>query len=159
MEYTSNDLKKNIEVQKDVMLDKIFLGKGIKIDNIYFDLGKWNIRKDASKELDKIVKLLIDNPELVIELGSHTDCRSSSASNLELSNKRALSSADYILNKGIDKKRITSKGYGETQLVNHCECEGTKVVPCTEKEHQANRRTEFKVIGYVQKNGTIIIPN
>ncbi|MGL4598239.1 MAG: OmpA family protein [Bacteroidia bacterium] len=146
------------DVTKDVIIDKIIVGKAIKIDNIYFDLGKWAIRPDAAKELDKIVKLMQENPDLVIELSSHTDCRSSYESNMTLSDKRAKSSAEYIISKGIDAKRITGKGYGETILVNKCECEGAVKVPCTEKEHQANRRTEFKVIGFI-KDGVIYNPD
>lgn len=130
---------------KDLELEPIVIGKAIKIDNIYFDLSKWNIRPDAAKELDKIVKLLNDNPEIVIELSSHTDSRGSSISNEVLSDKRAKSSAAYIVSKGISESRITGKGYGEYKLINRCS-DGVK---CSEKEHQQNRRTEFKVTGFV----------
>jgi outer membrane protein OmpA-like peptidoglycan-associated protein len=85
-------------------------------------------------------------PNMVVELGSHTDCRASAAYNLRLSDNRAKASADYIKGKIVNPERITGKGYGETQLKNQCECEGARVVPCTEEEHQLNRRTEFKVI-------------
>ncbi|MGL5889967.1 MAG: OmpA family protein, partial [Bacteroidia bacterium] len=146
------------DVEKNMEIDRIIVGKAIKIDNIYFDLSKWNIRPDAAKELDKIVKLMQENPDLVIELSSHTDCRSGAAFNMDLSDKRAKSSAQYIIDHGIDAKRITGKGYGETQLVNKCECEGTVRVACSEKEHQENRRTEFKVIGFI-KNGVIYNPD
>ncbi|MBN8703011.1 MAG: OmpA family protein [Bacteroidetes bacterium] len=148
-------LKQTLLFEKNVDVERIIVGRSIKIDNIYFDLGKWNIRKDAAKELDKIVRLLKENDDIVIELGSHTDCRSPSKSNLDLSDKRAKSSAQYIVDHAIEAVRITGKGYGETQLVNKCECEGPKKVPCTEKEHQANRRTEFKVVGFL-KDGVII---
>jgi outer membrane protein OmpA-like peptidoglycan-associated protein len=156
---TGNVTKQDLDFEKSFSLDKIVIGKAVKIDNIYFDVAKWNIRKDAGVELDKIVQLLKENPEIVIELGSHTDCRGSSISNSELSEKRAKSSIDYIIGKGINSNRITSKGYGETVLVNKCECEGDKKVSCTDKEHQQNRRTEFKVVGFIQKDGTIVKPN
>jgi outer membrane protein OmpA-like peptidoglycan-associated protein len=146
------------DVEKNMEIDRIIVGKAIKIDNIYFDLSKWNIRPDAAKELDKIVKLMQENPDLVIELSSHTDCRSSAEFNMDLSDKRAKSSAQYIIDHGIDPKRITGKGYGETLLVNKCECEGARKVPCSEKEHQENRRTEFKVIGFI-KDGVIYNPD
>lgn len=131
----------------DVPLEKIVIGKAIKIDNIYFDLNKYNIRKDAAIELDKIVKMLNENPEIIIELSSHTDARGSDASNMALSDNRAKSSAEYIVSKGISISRITGKGYGESRLVNDC---GNNV-KCTEKLHQQNRRTEFSVVGFVKQ--------
>ncbi len=137
---TDYDYIRNIE------LDSIVIGKAIKIDNIYFDLAKWNIRKDAALELDKIVKMLSENPEIIIELSSHTDSRASSKYNEVLSDKRAKSSAAYIISKGISENRISGKGYGEYMLINKC-ADGVK---CSEKEHQQNRRTEFKVVGYVK---------
>lgn len=136
----------------DIALDKIEIGtdigKLIDIKPIYFDLGKWSIRKDATSELDKIVKVMNENLSMEIELGSHTDCRSGAASNLSLSDKRAKASAEYIKKKISNPARIFGKGYGESQLVNKCECESDKKTPCTEEEHQMNRRTEFKVIKY-----------
>ena len=123
------------------------LGKLIQVNPIYFDLGKFEIRPDAALELDKIVDLMNANPTMVIELGSHTDCRSSKAFNLKLSDNRAKASADYIKKKITDPKRIYGKGYGESKLVNQCECEGKKLSKvCSEEEHQANRRTEFKLV-------------
>jgi outer membrane protein OmpA-like peptidoglycan-associated protein len=105
----------------------------------------YNILADAAKELDKIVKVMQENPTMTIELGSHTDCRLSKAYNLSLSSKRAKSSAEYIVSKGIAKNRIVGKGYGESKLINGCECEGKVVSSCSEEEHQANRRTEFLI--------------
>jgi outer membrane protein OmpA-like peptidoglycan-associated protein len=118
----------------------------IDINPIYFDLNKDNIRPDAAIELDKIVKVMNENPKLEIELGSHTDCRASAAYNLALSDRRAKSSANYIKARIANPERIYGKGYGETRLINHCECEGNRKVPCTEEEHQQNRRTEFRII-------------
>lgn len=97
-------------------------------------------------ELDKIVAYMNENPTIEIELGSHTDCRGSKASNEKLSASRAKASADYVKSRITNPKRIYGKGYGESQLVNKCECEGKVTSPCSEEEHQANRRTEFKVI-------------
>ncbi|OQB62948.1 MAG: Outer membrane porin F precursor [Bacteroidetes bacterium ADurb.Bin141] len=121
-------------------------GDVIRIDNIYYDLAKWNIRPDAAKELDKLVEIMKKYPKMEIELGSHTDCRASYKYNMDLSQKRAKSAVEYLVKKGIEASRMIYKGYGESQLINHCECEGTRVVPCTEAEHQQNRRTEFKVL-------------
>jgi len=85
-------------------------------------------------------------PNMVVELGSHTDCRAPAAYNETLSDNRAKASADYIKGNIVNPNRITGKGYGESHLINKCECEGSRVIPCTEEEHQENRRTEFKVI-------------
>jgi peptidoglycan-associated lipoprotein len=112
---------------------------------IYYDLNKADIRIDAANELDKIVLALNDNPKVKIELGSHTDSRSSNEYNQTLSQRRAESAVKYIISKGIATNRITAKGYGESQLVNRC-ADG---IDCSEEEHQANRRTEFKVVGFL----------
>lgn len=122
------------------------LAKVFEINPIYFDLDKYNIRPDAATELDKIVDVMNEYPTMVIELGSHTDCRASYAYNIRLSDNRAKSSAAYIKQRISKPERIYGKGYGETKLVNECECEGKKAVPCTEEQHQMNRRTEFRII-------------
>jgi outer membrane protein OmpA-like peptidoglycan-associated protein len=122
------------------------LGKMIDIKPIYFDLGKFNVRPDAAIELNKVVQLMKENPNMTIELGSHTDCRGSAASNLSLSDKRAKASAAYIVSKGIDKSRIYGKGYGESKLINDCKCEGKVKSSCPEAAHAENRRTEFKIV-------------
>lgn len=116
--------------------------KPIVIENVYYNLAKWNIRKDAAKELDKLVTLLNENPEIRIEIGSHTDSRQTKSNNLILSNKRAKAVVQYLVSKGIDRNRLESKGYGETKLLNEC-ADG---VNCSPEEHQLNRRTEFKII-------------
>jgi len=124
----------------------IDLAKTLDLKPIYFDLDKSNIRPDAKIELDKIVKIMNDNPTIVIELGSHTDCRASKAYNLSLSDRRAKSSAAYIKARITNPSRIYGKGYGESKLVNDCECEGKVTSTCSEEEHQANRRTEFRIV-------------
>jgi outer membrane protein OmpA-like peptidoglycan-associated protein len=145
---------------KKIELSEIVIGKSIKIENIYFDLDKYNIRSDAAIELDKIVNLMKNNPNLIIEIGSHTDCRFSSDYNMKLSNNRAKSSVDYIISNGISKSRISAKGYGETMLVNDCKCEGAfDVKACNEEQHQANRRTEFKITGLLKDKNTTILNN
>ncbi|MBL0342438.1 MAG: OmpA family protein [Bacteroidetes bacterium] len=144
-EVVSTIGKKEGIIKQDMPLEKIVLNKPIRLDNIYYDLAKWNIRPDAAKELDKLVQVLIDNPTIVIELSSHTDCRASDAYNWDLSDKRAKSAAKYIVEIGkIAKERITGKGYGETMLINRC----ANNVKCSEPEHQENRRTEFKVLKF-----------
>lgn len=122
------------------------LSEMIQINPINFDLNKYNIRPDAATELDKIVEVMNKYPNMVIELGSHTDCRASKAYNMKLSDRRAKASAEYIKKRITDPERIYGKGYGESRLLNHCECEGSVKSDCTEEEHEKNRRTEFKVI-------------
>lgn len=117
------------------------LAKEFKIEQIYFDLAKYNIRPDAAIELDKIVKFMKEYPTAKIDVRTHTDCRASDKYNMTLSNNRAKSVIAYITNNGIDAARLTGRGYGETRLVNKC-ADGVK---CTEAEHQQNRRSEFIV--------------
>jgi outer membrane protein OmpA-like peptidoglycan-associated protein len=122
------------------------IGKLIDIKPIYFDVGKWDIKPEAARELDKVVKIMKEYPNMSIELGSHTDCRGNAKANLTLSDKRAKSSALYIVkNGGISGSRIKGKGYGESKLLNNCACEGKKQSPCSEEEHAKNRRTEFVI--------------
>jgi outer membrane protein OmpA-like peptidoglycan-associated protein/Tol biopolymer transport system component len=140
----------NLNEKLDVSLGKVEIGVDlsslINIKPIYFDLGKYVIRKDAAIELDKIVKVMNEYPSMQIELGSHTDCRSSIASNLKLSDNRAKASADYIKKRISNPQRIYGKGYGESKLKVDCPCEGTVKSNCSEEEHQKNRRTEFIII-------------
>ena len=125
----------------------IDLAKVLKLNPIYFDLDKADIRSDAKIELDKIVQIMNDNPTIKIELGSHTDCRSSFDYNMKLSDRRAKSSAEYIRERISAPERIYGKGFGESELVNDCGCEGKIVTRnCSEEEHQMNRRTEFKIV-------------
>jgi outer membrane protein OmpA-like peptidoglycan-associated protein/tetratricopeptide (TPR) repeat protein len=115
----------------------------IVLENIFYDLDKHDIRPDAALELDKLVRVLKDNPTIRIELSSHTDSRQTRKYNQELSERRAQAAVDYIISKGIDRKRLVAKGYGETRLRNKC----GDYVECSEEDHQVNRRTEFKIIG------------
>ena len=125
------------KLQKGDDLAKIFQIKEIK-----FDLGKYNIRPDAAAELVKIVEAMKDHPTMKIAIRSHTDSRGSDKFNLILSDKRAKATMEWIVSQGIAKNRLTAKGYGETQLVNGCK----NGVPCSEEEHQQNRRSEFIIV-------------
>lgn len=127
----------------NIELEKAKLNKRIALRNIYYDYDKWDIRPDAEKDLNNAANLMRDNPGLTVELGSHTDSRGSDSYNLELSQKRAEAAVAYIVAQGIDSKRITAKGYGETQLTNKC----ANGVTCSEEKHQENRRTELKITG------------
>ncbi len=111
------------------------------IENIYYGLGDYKFDSDGQKVLDKVISVLQTDPNLQIELSSHTDSRASDDFNLNLSKKRAQFAVDYIISKGIDKKRLKAIGYGETRLLNRC----ANNVECSDEEHKINRRTEFKI--------------
>ena len=126
-----------------IELEPIVLNKEIVIDNIFYDFDKWEIREDARPPLDSLIQLLQVNPSISIELASHTDCQGDVDYNQDLSQKRASSAVAYMRSKGIASNRMMAKGYGESYLTNDCNCDD-----CSEIEHQANRRTTFKVINY-----------
>jgi peptidoglycan-associated lipoprotein len=119
-------------------LDPKFVGVKFVLQNIYYDLDKWDIRPDAAVELDKLVQILRDNPDVKIEMGSHTDTRATEVYNNRLSQRRAESAVNYLVSRGIMRDRLEAMGYGETELI----IENAK----SEAEHQVNRRTEFKVL-------------
>lgn len=119
------------------------LAEMIQINPIKFDFNKYNIRPDAQVELNKIVDIMNKYPNMVVELGSHTDCRGSDAYNEKLSDRRAKASAKYIASKITNPKNIYGKGYGEYSPLNAC---GGSCKACSDEEHDANRRTEFLII-------------
>ena len=135
----------NLKASRVITMDMPLLCKGdiIKIENIYYDYNKYNIRPDAAIELDKVVAILNKYPNMTIELRSHTDSRGKDAYNTTLSDNRAKSAVEYIISKGIPKNRLIAKGYGESELLNHCK----NGVECDDKTHEQNRRTEFRVVG------------
>lgn len=126
----------------DRLMDPIVTEEEIVLENIYYDYDRWNIRPDARPVLDSLAFLLQDNPEIHrIELTSHTDCRGTDEYNMDLSQKRAESAVEYLIQAGVKADRLTARGYGESRPVVDCECDD-----CTEEEHQANRRTAFKIL-------------
>jgi outer membrane protein OmpA-like peptidoglycan-associated protein len=125
------------EFTKDVALRKIEVGSTIVLRNIFFDFDKATIRPESANELDRLIKLLNDNPTLKIELGSHTDSKGSDEYNMKLSDNRSRSVVDYLITKGISSGRLVAKGYGETKPI------GTND---TDAGRQNNRRTEFKIL-------------
>ena len=112
----------------------------IVLNPIYFEFNKSNITKDAAFELDKLVQVMKLNPNMVILAKSHTDNRGSDSYNLALSDRRAKSTVQYVISKGIDAKRISGKGFGETEPKVDCK------ENCTEAEHAMNRRSEFLIV-------------
>ncbi|KFC21130.1 OmpA family protein [Epilithonimonas lactis] len=125
-----------------VCMEETTCGKPINLKNIHYDLDKFFIREDATAELNKMVQFMKDNPNVKVELASHTDSRASDDYNKTLSQNRANAAVEYLVSKGIDRARLQPIGYGETKLLNNC----SNDVNCTEEQHQVNRRTEMKVI-------------
>ena len=117
-------------------------GMSLKLNNVYYNFNDGSIRPDAAKDLDVLHTVMMKYPDMKIELGSYTDARGTSEFNLNLSQRRAQSAVQYLVNRGIDAQRIVAKGYGENHLRNHC----SDGVPCSEDEHKINRRTEVKII-------------
>ena len=139
----SPDCRYNTDsVKVEMIFNRSTPNKPIVLENILYDLDKYNIRPDAAKELDKLVQTLNDNPTIRIELSSHTDSRQTNRYNEMLSQLRAQAAVDYIVSRGVDRGRLKAKGYGETRLINRCR-DG---VSCSEAEHQVNRRTEFTIL-------------
>ncbi len=136
----NQSLKYNFKEVKDKVV--------INVNPIYFGFDKWNINKDAAVELDKIVEIMKENTDLIIESGSHTDSRGTKAYNQILSERRAKATVDYIVSKGIEASRIKSKGYGESQLLNNCK-DGVR---CKIVDHKLNRRTEFVLVNKQANN-------
>jgi peptidoglycan-associated lipoprotein len=158
---------KGQERSRDFMVSILLtpIDKPIELPNIFYDFGKWDLRPESMVSLDKLVETLNDNPNVTIELMSHTDSRDTEEYNLALSQKRAQSVVDYLIDKGIEPERLSAKGYGEsTPKVVDSEINGLNPflktgTPLTEQyinslstdeqkeiAHQINRRTEFKVL-------------
>ncbi len=144
-EIAAAEVKKNekvkeiLEKEKDVVRDKDRLI--IKTDPIYFDYNMWYIRKESKVVLGRVVELMKKYPGMVIEIGSHTDSRGNAKYNENLSQKRADSTRDFIIQSGIDAKRVTAKGYGESVPIVKCKTDDA----CSEEDHELNRRSEFVI--------------
>jgi len=112
------------------------------VESVYYGLNAFKFDDGGQRVMDKVIQIMKSNPNLNIELSSHTDSRAADKFNLTLSQKRAKFAVDYIISKGIESKRLMAVGYGESKLINKC---GNNVT-CTEEEHAQNRRTEFKIV-------------
>jgi outer membrane protein OmpA-like peptidoglycan-associated protein len=138
--------KTNFPIVLEKIIKPIIVGtdlaKTVNIPNIYFDLDKFSIRDDAALELEKIVAIMKQFPNMRVDVRSHTDSRSSAKHNAILSEQRAKATMNWLVKKGIERARLTSKGFGESRLINNC----SDGVECTEAQHQVNRRSEFIVI-------------
>lgn len=137
---SSNNQKRNT---LDLNLEPLIIENQIVLNPIFFDFDKANIRTDAQYELENIIDVMRNNPNMVIKIEAHTDSRGGDRYNMKLSDRRAKATRDYILSRGIDAARIESAiGYGETQLLNKC----SNGVKCTKEEHQLNRRSYFYIL-------------
>lgn len=140
---TTKESKK--EMVSKLQLTPLIVGNQIVINPIYFDFNQAVIRSDAEYELENIVTVMKNHPEIVIKIEAHTDSRGNDAYNKRLSDKRAKATRDYLYSRGIDTSRIASAiGYGEEQLLNNCNNKNQS--KCTEKEHQVNRRSYFYIV-------------
>lgn len=131
----------------EIGLVEIKRGLTFKIDNILYDLNKATLRPESKDELDKLAVFLLTNEGIKVELSSHTDSRGSDAYNRRLSQQRAQSCVNYLIEKGVNRRSLVARGYGEARLINRCK----NGVTCSEEEHQENRRTEIKVLGIAGK--------
>ena len=149
--FTTPNKKQKLDIALLLEKDEIVLepcadlAKLLDIPIIYFDFNKADIRKDAELELQKVLAVMNKYPTMTIDIRSHTDCRGAAEYNERLSNNRAKSTRQYLVDKGISPERLTAKGYGESQLLNNCGCELTSDLGCSEQEQQLNRRSEFIV--------------
>lgn len=140
----TGESKLDIELKRNIFPVEVGtdLAKILDVSIIYFDLDKWNIRPDAAEDLEKIIAVMNQYPNMSIDIRSHTDSRQTHKYNELLSDRRAKSTLEFMVKNGINRNRLTAKGYGETQLVNNCSDD----IPCSEAEHQKNRRSEFIVL-------------
>jgi len=129
-------------IKDTIWVEKVEVGQKFVLENIFYDYDKWDILPESEVELNKLIAVMKDNPSWKVELGSHTDARGSDSYNEVLSQKRSDSAVAFIINNGISKDRIIAKGYGESQLINHCK----NGVECPDEVHRQNRRTEFKIL-------------
>ena len=169
MALTPDQLKfqdNDVFVQTKIVLEPITKGLVIEFPAIYYDYNKWSIRPDAAAVLDLMVKAMIDNPTILVEIGSHTDSQGSADYNQKLSQNRAESAVKYILSKGIPANRIQAKGYGEgkPRLLDKdkngfpagTELSVEYIAKLKDKDkiakaHQLNRRTDFTIVGVLEE--------
>lgn len=141
VEMKDEDEQVDLELEID-LTPGVDLAKALDILEIYFDFDKWDIRQDAERDIKKVLDILEKYPQVKINIRSHTDSRGSKEYNDILSDRRAKATKDWLIDHGIDADRLSSEGIGERELTNECK-DG---VPCTNEQHQANRRSEFIIV-------------
>jgi outer membrane protein OmpA-like peptidoglycan-associated protein len=140
-EVDTHGVKPGQALTQNISLAPLLPGSKIELPNIYYNFNDATLRPDARKDLDLLIALMKQQPGIVVELASHTDCRGNSKYNLELSQRRANGVVEYMVTQGIARNRLTPVGYGEKEPRNKC----VDGVPCTDQEHARNRRTEVRV--------------
>lgn len=147
--FTTAGIFDDFTINKTAVLEKaapefeiIKINEPIRLNNIYYDFDDYKILPEAEEDLERLLEIMNKYPDMVIELSSHTDSRASQRYNLGLSQKRAESAKQWLVQNDIDPDRIVAKGYGKSKILNHC----TDNVECTEEEHRLNRRTEFTIL-------------
>jgi len=147
-EYLKTSDGKPLQIDFYLERDTVIAGSGddlaklLQLSTIYFDLNKYDVRKEAEIEIQKVIVAMEKFPSLRIKVNSHTDSRGKDSYNLWLSQKRAESTVNYMISQGINKANLQGEGFGETRLVNKCK----NGVRCSVKEHQLNRRSEFIIL-------------
>ncbi|MDV7391219.1 OmpA family protein, partial [Arthrospira platensis SPKY1] len=121
-------------------IEVIVTEKEVVLNEVFFEYDKHNITEEGAFELDKLVQVMQEYPEMVIMVKAHTDNRGADKYNMNLSERRAKATVEYVISKGISKDRISGKGYGESEP--KVDCKET----CTEEEHAENRRSEFIIV-------------
>jgi outer membrane protein OmpA-like peptidoglycan-associated protein len=135
----TNEEEQNVQISLDP-IEKLIVADKIELDPIFFEFDKYNITSEAAFELDKVVQIMTKYPDMVLKIVAHTDIRGSENYNAQLSEKRAKSTEQYIISKGIDESRVSSEGKGESEP--KVDCSGG----CTKEQHQENRRSEFIIV-------------
>ena len=136
-----DDNNPELTFEVEIVLDKIFANREIVLENIYYDFDQYFIRDDAKPTLNELANTLRQNPNIKIQMASHTDCKGNPRYNENLSQNRAESAVNYLIDQGIDADRLSAVGYGESRPAIDCVCSR-----CTPEEDQANRRTTFKIV-------------
>ena len=160
-QITTVGLNESTTFAKEYYLQPAAKGVVIKLPEVQYDLGKFDLRPEGKDSLETLYLTLTENPTIIIELAAHTDSRDSDKRNLALSQNRAQSCVNYLVSKGIDPVRMIAKGYGETKLrISDADIKAMKTKEEQEAAHQSNRRTEFSVLSfdYVPKEGAPIVP-
>lgn len=136
-------------VNPTICLKHYEIGKPIILKDIYYDFDKATLRSQSLIVLDTVVAIMLDNPNIIIEMSAHTDSKGKDVYNMKLSQKRAQACVDYLVSKGIATSRMIAKGYGETRPIAPNTLSGEKDNP---EGRQLNRRTEFKVLRVIQES-------
>jgi len=129
---------------QNLILRQVQLNKTLEIEPIYYDFDKWDLRPESIEILDRLYDIMTENPTIMIEIVSHTDIRGKGPYNLRLSGRRAIIVYDYLFRKGISGDRLSYSGFGEIDPKSGCDVEAD----CPEKEHQIDRRTDFRIVSY-----------